>query len=185
MQELGSAWVFKRAIQDNKGWQKWEHIKKDKDTFGEITKVWKKVGGVEWNDNADDPWLESFHKQQKVLLRNIGRPNITEFTRDGNIKDGTKYILPGSNSGETFMEWIEGYLKDEFKIGTKDNWNPADIWLIRDEKKWKRKIIECTKSDKKNNATIIANLNEFNKIFRALFRTKQIIGISLKKIGNY
>ncbi len=185
MQELGSAWVFKRAIQDNKGWQKWEHIKKDKDTFGEITKVWKKVGGVEWNDNADDPWLESFYKQQKVLLRNIGRPNITEFTRDGNIKDGTKYILPGSNSGETFMEWIEGYLKDEFKIGTKDNWNPADIWLIRDEKKWKRKIIECTKSDKKNKATIIANLNEFNKIFRALFRTKQIIGISLKKIGNY
>ena len=129
MQELGSAWVFKRAIQDNKGWQKWEHIKKDKDTFGEITKVWKKVGGVEWNDNADDPWLESFHKQQKVLLRNIGRPNITEFTRDGNIKDGTKYILPGSNSGETFMEWIEGYLKDEFKIGKKDNWNNAEIWL--------------------------------------------------------
>ena len=67
MQELGSAWVFKRAIQDNKGWQKWEHIKKDKDTFGEITKVWKKVGCVDWNDNADDPWLESFPKQQKLL----------------------------------------------------------------------------------------------------------------------
>ena len=30
MQELGSAWVFKRAIQDNKGWQRWEHIKRDR-----------------------------------------------------------------------------------------------------------------------------------------------------------
>ena len=185
MQELGSAWVFKRAIQDNKGWQKWEHIKKDEKTFGEITKVWKKVGSVEWNDKADDPWLESFHKQQKVLLRNIGRPNITEFTRDGNIKDGSKYILPGSNSGETFMEWIEEYIKEEFKIGTKDNWNPADIWLIKDENKWKRKIIDATKTKKKTKATIIANLNEFNSIFRQLFSTKQIIGISLKKIGNY
>ena len=28
MQELGSAWIFKRAIQDNKGWQRWEHFKK-------------------------------------------------------------------------------------------------------------------------------------------------------------
>ena len=26
------------------------------------------------------------------------------------------------------MEWIEDYLQDEFKIGNKDNWNPADIW---------------------------------------------------------
>ncbi len=29
MQELGSAWVFKRAIQDNKTWSSWEDIKKD------------------------------------------------------------------------------------------------------------------------------------------------------------
>ena len=78
MQELGSAWVFKRAIQDNKGWQRWEHIKRDKDTFPEIEKVWKTVGRVDWDDKADDPWLESFYKQQRVLLRNIGRPAITE-----------------------------------------------------------------------------------------------------------
>ncbi len=30
MQELGSAWVFKRAIQDNKTWNRWEDIKNDK-----------------------------------------------------------------------------------------------------------------------------------------------------------
>ena len=184
MQELGSAWVFNRAIQDNKGWQRWEHLKTDKETFPEIQKVWKTIGKVEWDDKADDPWLESFYKQQRVLLRNIGRPSITEFTRDGNIKGGPKYILPGNNSGETFMEWVEKYLKSEFKIGTKDNWNPADIWLIQDEKKWKKKIEDCTKVAKKNKATIIANLTQFNKIFRALFRTKQIIGISLKKIGG-
>ena len=40
MQELGSAWIFKRAIQDNKGWQRWEHFKKDAATFDEIKKVY-------------------------------------------------------------------------------------------------------------------------------------------------
>ena len=32
MQELGSAWVFKRAIQDNAVWSSWEAIKEDEDT---------------------------------------------------------------------------------------------------------------------------------------------------------
>ena len=184
MQELGSAWIFKRAIQHNKGWQRWEHFKKDARTFDEIKKIWKTVGRVEWDDKADDDWLDSFYKQQRVLLRKIGRPNFTEFTRDGAQKKGAKYILPGSRSGETFMEWVEKHLKDEFKIGTKDNWNPADIWLIQDEMKWRKLIEKQTSTQEKNKATIIANLKQFNQIFRILFRNKQIIGISLKKIGK-
>ena len=38
MQELGSAWVFKRAIQDNAAtkWKSWESLKSDSDTFDEI-----------------------------------------------------------------------------------------------------------------------------------------------------
>ena len=37
MQELGSAWVFKRAIQDNAavGWKSWESLRNDKVTFDE------------------------------------------------------------------------------------------------------------------------------------------------------
>ena len=186
MQELGSAWVFKRAIQDNKGWQRWEHIKRDRQTFDEIERIWSRVGRVEWDDKADDPWLENFYKQQKVLLRKIGRPNFTLFTRDGANQPGRDQFpwQKGRGSSETFMEWVENYIKDEFKIGNKDNWNPADIWLIEDEKKWKKMIEDQTKVVKKNKATIIANLNQFNQIFRILFRNKKIIGISLKKIGK-
>ena len=40
MQELASAWVFKRAIEDNQTWRNWEELKTDKDgsgkTFEEI-----------------------------------------------------------------------------------------------------------------------------------------------------
>ena len=43
MQELGSAWVFKRAIQDNAVWSSWEAIKEDEDTYDEIKKIWKTV----------------------------------------------------------------------------------------------------------------------------------------------
>ena len=186
MQELGSAWVFKRAIQDNKRWKDWEGIKADPKTFNEIKKVWKTVGNVEWNDKADNEWIESFYKQQGVLIKAIGKPAFTEFTRDGNINGGPKYILPGSNTGETFMEWVEDWIGAEFKIGTKDNWNPADIWLIRNEKKWKDKLIKATKiTGPKTEGAIVAQLNQFNAIFRQLFVTKQIIGLSLKKIGNY
>ena len=107
MQELGSAWVFKRAIQDNAVWSSWEEIKQDEDTYDEIKNIWNKVGGVMWNDAADDEWMESFYKQQKVLLTKIGKPKFTEFTRDSS-QDGSPYRLPDSKrSGQPFMEWIE------------------------------------------------------------------------------
>ena len=184
MQELGSAWVFKRAIQDNAVWSSWEEIKQDEDTYDEIKKIWNTVGRVDWNDAADDPWMESFYKQQKVLLAKIGKPNFTEFTRDGK-EDGSPYRLPDSKrSGPTFMEWIEGYLKDEFKIGNKDNWNPCDIWLIQDEETYKKLIIKATSSTKKTKGSMKANLMQLNQIFRILFRNRKIMGISLKKIGK-
>ena len=146
MQEIGSAWVFKREepIQDNKKWSDWKDIKKDPKTFNEIKKVWKTIGKVDWNDAADDEWLESFWQQQKVLISKIGRPAFTEFSRDGGPK-GSKYILPGSNSGETFMDWVSKYINKPsgFNIDTKDNWNPADIWLIRNEKQHKDRIMKA------------------------------------------
>ena len=186
MQELGSAWVFKRAIQDNAAtkWKSWESLKSDSDTFDEIDNIWYKVGGVYWDDNADDEWLESFYKQQEALLDKIGQPNFTEFTRDGG-QDGSPYRLPGSKtSGKTFMEWIEDYLQTEFKIGNKDNWNPADIWLIEDEEKWKKLIVNATKAPKKTKGSMKAQLSQLNQIFRVLFRNKKIMGISLKKVGS-
>ena len=184
MQELGSAWVFKRAIQDNAVWDSWEKIKQDEDTYEEIKKIWDKVGGVRWNDAVDDEWLESFYKQQEALLSKIGKPNFTEFTRDGS-QDGSPYRLPDSKrSGKPFMEWIEEYLQDEFKIGNKDNWNPADIWLIQDEEKYKKLIVKATSTKKKTKGSMKAQLSQLNQIFRTLFRNKLIMGISLKKVGS-
>ena len=182
MQELGSAWVFKRAIQDNVSFKSANDIVNDKKTYDQLVDIWKKVGKVEWDDEIDGEWVINFYKQQKTLLAKIGKPNFTEFCRDGGT--GNDYILPGSKSGTTFMEWVSDLVKEEFEIGQKDNWNPADIWLIQDEMKWRKKIQDSFNQKRDPTASIESELAKFNAIFRALFRSKQIIGISLKKIGS-
>jgi len=182
MQELGSAWVFKRAIQDNVIFNSANDIVNDKKTYDELVKIWKTVGKVDWDDDIDGKWVVNFYKQQSVLLQKIGKPSFTEFCRDGGT--GNDYILPGSKSGETFMEWVSNLVKEEFEIGKKDNWNPADIWLIQNEMKWRKKINDSYNQKRNPSASIESELAKFNAIFRALFRTKQIMGISLKKIGS-
>jgi len=167
MQELGSAWVFERAIKDNIVFNRPNDIVNDKKTYDKLVSIWKKVGNVAWDDDIDGKWVINFYKQQEVLLKKIGKPKFTEFNRDGG-----------------FMDWVTDLVKDEFEIGQKDNWNPADIWLIQDEKKWKKKIKDAFNQRKDPTASIESELAKFNSIFRALFRTKQIMGISLKKVGN-
>ena len=71
MQELGSAWVFRRAIKDNRTWKKWEDMKTDNGTITQLKSIWRKVGGVEWSSMVDDQWLKSFYKQQKALLKEL------------------------------------------------------------------------------------------------------------------
>ncbi len=181
MQELGSAWVFKRAIQDNVDFKSANDIVNDKKTYDELVKIWKTVGKVDWDDSIDGEWVVNFYKQQRTLLQKIGKPKFTEFCRDGGTGN---YILPGSKSGVTFMEWVSDLVKEEFEIGQKDNWNPADIWLIQDEMKCRKKIQDSFNQKRNPSASIESELAKFNAIFRSLFRTKQIMGISLKKIGS-
>ena len=181
MQELGSALVFKRAIQDNVDFKSANDIVNDKKTYDELVKIWKTVGKVDWDDSIDGEWVVNFYKQQRTLLQKIGKPKFTEFCRDGGTGN---YILPGSKSGVTFMEWVSDLVKEEFEIGQKDNWNPADIWLIQDEMKWRKKIQDSFNQKRNPSASIESELAKFNAIFRSLFRTKQIMGISLKKIGS-
>ena len=180
MQELGSAWVFKRAIKDNKVFNSADDILNDKETFKEIQKIWKTIGKCEFGDLEQDySWIDAFYKQQKTLLQKIGKPTFSEFCRSSD------YVLPGSKKGETFMEWVSDLVKKEFQISQKDNWNPADIWLIQNEAKWRREITKAYDNrDVRKKRTIEAELAKFNAIFRGLFRSRQIVGISLKKISG-
>jgi len=162
MQELGSAWVFKRAIEDNMQWGSCEKLKADDDTMDGLRDIWKRVGKA---DLVDDDWIDNFYKQQKTLIDCIGKPNFTTFNRDGG-----------------FMKEITKIVKTNYGISSKDNWNPADIWLIQDETKWLAYIKKAVKSGSRGRSPA-KTLAEFNAIMRMLFKSKQVFGISLKKVA--
>jgi hypothetical protein len=104
-QELGSAFIFRRALNDNAGWKEWQDIVKDDDTYPELVKIFK--------GSVPDSWLISYFAQSKVLLDEVKPPKMSEFNRDGG-----------------FMGFITGELNRKFGISKKDTWNPADIWII-------------------------------------------------------
>ena len=162
MQELGSAFVFRRAINENASWNSADALKADDVTMNGIKDIWKKVGKV---NEVDDTWIENFYKQQKALIKKIGKPNFTEFNRNGG-----------------FMEFISDLVKKHYGISGKDNWNPADIWLIQDERKWTSMIKEAVESGRKGRSPA-KTVQELNAIMRMLFKARQVFGISLKKVA--
>ena len=189
IQEMASAYIFKRAIQDNQDLSSPEKIMKNDsgNDYKELIKIWKKGSGgkVKTDDEAKNSidaggWLENFAKQNERLLREVSGNNFTIFTR-GKTQEYTAGWYKG---GDTFMEWVGEQVKDRFNISKKDNWNPADVWLIENETQAKKKILDAMKGPitSKSEGVVSANLNQFNQIFRDLFLQKKVMGISLKKI---
>ena len=162
MQELGSAVVFRYVISHNKNYNNAREIAADTKLYGELLEIWQEYG----LDVVDMSWLESFYKQQKALLSEISRPTVHEYNRENG-----------------FMKFISKIVSDEFNISKKDNWDPADIWLIRHEDRAKKIIERIVKKS--------GTIDEFNSVMRSLFHNVKrdaskpaIYGISLKKVGS-
>ena len=140
-----------------------ENLKADKNLMDELTDIWVKESGGKLTE-VDEEWLKSFHKQQEVLINKISTPHFTEFNRDGG-----------------FMDYVTDIVK-EFGISQKDNWDPADIWLIEDEEKARKSIDRILNRGAGRKTD--SRLKEFNAMMRVLFNSKKVFGISLKKIGS-
>ena len=104
-QELGSAFIFKRALNENAGWNSWQDIVEDDKTYPELVKIFK--------GSVPESWLISYYAQSEVLLNEVQPPRMSEFNRNGG-----------------FMKFITDLCKRKFGIAQKDTWNPADIWII-------------------------------------------------------
>jgi len=173
MQELGSAWVFYQAISKKKSWNDWLAMKGDDDVMGELRRIWKEVGNANIDDYDD--WIANFHKQQVSLLNKLkSGPDCCLFDEYNREND---FILTGM-SGHSFMKFITGVASD-LGVSQKDNWNPADIWLIRNRQKW----VDEIKDKLYSGATATGTIQELNAIMRALFQKREVFGISLKKVA--
>ena len=105
-QELGSAFIFRRVLNDDAKWKNVEELQSDPKTYPELVKIW---GG-----EVDDDWLHSYLAQSRVMFEEFQEHKFKEYNRDGG-----------------FMNFISGLVKKKFNISKKDTWNPADIWIIK------------------------------------------------------
>jgi hypothetical protein len=153
-QELGSAWIFRRALKDNKKYNTWEDILKDP--------KYPELGGAKGiYPDIDVTWLKNFHKQQKKMLVEFSDAKFSEFNREYG-----------------FMDYITKLVKDKFGVSKKDNWDPADIWCIKNQKKV---ISDIEKLVKSGNYDTIEQLNMY---MRTLFKDRIVVGVSLKLISG-
>jgi len=153
MQELGSAWIFRRALRDNQVYSNYLDIIKDP-KYPDLIKIYPGVV------NSED-WLENYFLQQQTMLKEFSNSQFTEFTRDGG-----------------FMDYITNLVRVKYGIVQKDVWNPADIWLSKNESSVIADIERLINNNKYNNIGLL------NQLLRTMFKQRRLIGISLKKISG-
>ena len=105
---------LREAIQDNIIFNSANDIINDKKTYDELVKIWKTIGKVDWDDSVDGEWVVNFYKQQKILLKKIGKPLFTEFCRDGGAPGGN-YILPDLHLEQLLWNGLVIWSKMNFK----------------------------------------------------------------------
>jgi hypothetical protein len=114
-------------------------------------------------------WHESFEKTVKAVLTIITSSNIGhyEFYRDSNP------------SKPKFLNQITD---SKVLPDSKDNWNPSDIWAVKKASVVKLGLTVDTLYKKlllKN-----SSIEDLNKFVKEKFNSKEIIGISLKKVAG-
>jgi len=168
MQENVSLLFIKKALNGGgvgKTYDQWEGdtdrcVVNDKRFFRKIVKTWPDVV-----DNTD--WQESFMAQSKKMLDVASRAGWDEFKFDRDKKGG-------------FMKWIENIIITKYKIIKPDSWNPADIWMIKDETDVRKKIKNAIQLSKPQHP--FDQIGLLNEIMQSLFISGDLIGVSLKLV---
>ena len=152
-QELASLWMIRAALDPSpKLFKDWDAVTKDKKALQELTDIYPEL------ITTATEWQAGLCKQQATIEKKLqGGGRYTEIVREGG-----------------FMEFISKLVKDEFMIGRKDSWNPADVWVIRKGEK----IEETLKTAAKGGIT------QLNHTMIQMWRRKILKGISLKAISG-
>ena len=115
----------------------------------------------------DDEWAVTFELQAKALKEFLKGKKGYEYSRDD--RNGMMFIL-------------EDIALKKCGVRTKDNWNPADIYLVNIRKKGEI-VKEITKIGN-SSLSEPQRLDLLNDYMRKLFTTRDLIGVSLKKLGK-
>ena len=112
----------------------------------------------------DDEWSETF-KMQANAIKSWGIGKGYEWSRDDGI-----------------MPIVENVAIRKCNCGPKDSWNPADIYAVK--KLQKIRIVKELNSIGALKVQPSARLDRLNEYMRIEFQKKNLVGISLKKLGK-
>jgi hypothetical protein len=160
-QEQTSAWIFRRALKDNKKYKNADEIWADEKFKNEIIGTKTKPGLY---PEVNQDWVENYYKQQKKFLDEFSGDKFTEFSQDQNDQGG-------------FMNFVSNLVTKKYGVVKKDSWDPADIWCVQNEKKVIFDIKKVIDSDKG-----LTGIEKLNTLLRTLFKERIVVGISLKQV---
>ena len=144
-QERASLLVIEEAIQKRKTYRNNTELQK--------SPIFKKIAEV--YPNVDDGWCNSFAAQGRKMRTEFANSKFETYNRDGG-----------------FMDWYSTHVNNRYQIKKKDSLNPADIWMINEEKVVKNRINKAS------------SLTEHNNIMRRLYKERKLCGISLKAVSG-
>jgi hypothetical protein len=155
-QENGSKVYFNKYIESSK-------VPSESELFSVVSSVYP---DIKKNPKLAQEWLSTYKKQAVALKTYLGTNKGYNYSRD-------------ENTG--FMVFIEDIAKSRCGVKTKDNWNPADIYMVKKNKERtiKEKINSITK-----NTDEMANLYSLNEYMRELINDKDLVPVSLKAISK-
>jgi len=126
----------------------------------DITKDGKYSELVELYPDVDDVWLQGLWAQNKRMYQEYASSHFSEWSRSGG-----------------FMDFITELVRTKFGVTRKDTWNPADIWMVNNITARERELKDACNG---KGATIM----ELNEVMKKQFKTKKVVGVSLKKISG-
>ena len=172
IQERGSTFVLERAVRNRKKkFKSLDDLKNDTD----IMEVLKDDVFRNYQDKLDN-WLYTYYEQQRTFIEEYSLPQWEKFTYDGDdfVKFFSKYII------DPDLGLYNDFNGDKVKKYTE--WNPADIYAVKNMKKVKDDLDKIF--HKKNKNKTGASMIELNGYLINVLKKKQLVGISLKQIGD-
>lgn len=155
-QENGSKVYFKKIVESTK-------TPSEGDMLNEVVKVYPDLAK---NPTLRELWMSTYAKQATALVTYLGNNKGYNYSRDE--EDG-------------FMAFIEDIAKSRCGVKTKDNWDPADIYMVRatKERAIRKHLDSITKAEDE-----MANIYSLNSYMRELIKSKDLVPVSLKAIAK-
>lgn len=155
-QENASKVYFRKYIESAK-------VPSEAELFSEVVEVYPDLAK---NLALRTAWMSTFQKQAEALQKYLGNSKGYIYSRD-------------ERSG--FMSFIEDIAKSRCGVSTKDNWDPADIYMVKKSKEneIRKKLDSITK-----NTDEMANIYSLNAYMRELIQSKDLVPVSLKAISK-